>query len=574
MSLGRSITTLCLLPLWVAACTPGEPLLDPEPGPLPAEDSYFATDRVLDVAIELAPEDWETLRFQSRTLSDILGGDCLAAPVDDIFDFFEATVSVDGATLSEVGVRKKGFLGSLSSEKPSLKIRFDKFVEGQLLGDTMARLTLNNVQQDRSRLNTCMTYKVFADAGLPAPRCNFARVAVNGQDMGLYVHVESIKKAFVARNFEDPEGNLYEGTISDFRTGWEGTFQKKTNRSEADWSDINAVTSALEDPSDAGLDALAELVDIDHFLTFWALEAITGHWDSYTGNRNNFYFYRESDGRFVFIPWGPDSAFSPLANPFHSGDFPQSVMARGGIAYRLYQDPASRDAYIERLQELLDSVWDEPALLEEIERMSAIVQSHALPETLVEALDDTDRLRDFVTYRRGQILDELSPQPPDWDWPLDSPDICWDIIGHVDLDFEAIWGSHGADNITEHGDVDINSYEVHGQDLSFIAGGTTAGIETQGQAAGQAAITIGNIWPGGTADLLVVQIQPDLVRQGATLSFDSFNTVGYRLLVPPPYTSFEVVGFLGSGSIELGQASTKPGGSLTGRLDASIFGVD
>jgi len=574
MSHSHSIALLCLLAMLVTGCTPGDPLLDPLPGPLPPEGSYFAADRVLDVAIELAPEDWDTLRFQSRTLSDILGGDCLGAPPDDIFDFFPATVSVDGETMSNVGVRKKGFLGSLSSEKPSLKVRFDKFVEGQLLGDTMARLTLNNVQQDRSKLNTCMTYKVFADAGLPVPRCNFARVAVNGRDMGLYVHVESIKKAFLARHFDDPEGNLYEGTISDFRSGWQGTFQKKTNRSEADWSDIDAVTSALEDPSAAGLDALAEVVDIDRFLTFWALEAITGHWDSYTGNRNNYYFYRESDGPFVFIPWGPDSAFSPLDNPFFDDDFPQSVMARGGIAYRLYHDPDSRDAYVQRIQDLLDSVWDEPALLEEIERMSAIVQSHALPETRLEALADTARLRDFVIYRRGQILDELSPQPPDWDWPLDPPDICWDVVGHVDLDFETTWGSHGADNITEHGDVDITSYQIDGQSLSFIAEGATAGIETEGQAAGLAAITIGNIWPGGTADILVIQTRPELVRQDATLPFDSFVTVGYRLLVPPPYTSFQVVGFLGSGSVQLGEASTKPGATLTGRIDASIFGVD
>ena len=32
--------------------------------------------------------------------------------------------------------------------------------------------------------------------------------------------------------------------------------QKKTNNLEADWSDIDAVTSALDDPSDAGLDSL------------------------------------------------------------------------------------------------------------------------------------------------------------------------------------------------------------------------------------------------------------------------------------------------------------------------------
>ena len=50
-------------------------------------------------------------------------------------------------------------------------------------------------------INTCMAYHIFASAGLPTPRCNFATVAVNGENLGLYVHVESMKTAFLERNF-------------------------------------------------------------------------------------------------------------------------------------------------------------------------------------------------------------------------------------------------------------------------------------------------------------------------------------------------------------------------------------
>ena len=195
--------------------------------PIPATP-YYALDRVLDVSIEMEPADWDRLRTQTRTLVDIFGGaDCLDSPPDDVFTWFEATVTVDGETLAQVGVRKKGFLGSLSKVKPSLKVRFDKFTDGQLLGGAMKRLTLNNAQQDPSMINTCMAYHIFAAAGLPAPRCNFATVAVNGENLGLYVHVESMKTAFLERNFADPSGNFYEGTVSDFRPEWRGTFQRE-----------------------------------------------------------------------------------------------------------------------------------------------------------------------------------------------------------------------------------------------------------------------------------------------------------------------------------------------------------
>ena len=60
-------------------------------------DPYFALDRVLDVSIEIAPEDWDRLRGQTRTLADILvGADCLDSPADDIFTWFELYNASDG----------------------------------------------------------------------------------------------------------------------------------------------------------------------------------------------------------------------------------------------------------------------------------------------------------------------------------------------------------------------------------------------------------------------------------------------------------------------------------------------
>ena len=75
---------------------------------------------------------------------------------------------------------------------------------------------------------------------------------MNGRELGLYVHLEEIKKPFLARHFDSAEGNLYEGTISDFTPEYRGTMEKKTNEDEGDWSDVDAVMAALRDPSEAG----------------------------------------------------------------------------------------------------------------------------------------------------------------------------------------------------------------------------------------------------------------------------------------------------------------------------------
>ena len=255
-------------------------------------DAYFALERVLDISIEIAGEDWDTLRHQTRTFEDVIAeieeyG--LSRPFADIYTWFPATVTVDGEIHTDVGVRKKGFLGSQSDTKPALKLRFDKYVDGQSLGGVMERMTLNNSIQDASMVNTCLSYRVFAAVGNPAPRCNFATVSVNGKDLGLYVHVEEMKAPFLSRHFESAEGNLYEGTVSDFTAEYRGTIEKKTNEDAADWSDIDAVVAALQEPSDAGLNALGEIVDLDRFLSFWATEVLVGHWDGYAGDRNNYH---------------------------------------------------------------------------------------------------------------------------------------------------------------------------------------------------------------------------------------------------------------------------------------------
>ncbi len=433
-----------------------------------ASDAYFALDRVLDVAIEIAPAAWDSLRDQERTLVDILGGaDCLDHPPDDIFTWFKATVRVDGETHTQVGVRKKGFFGSMSNTKPSLKIRFDKFVDHQLLGGVMQRLTLNNVRQDKSKLNTCLAYRVFAAAGLPAPRCNFATVSVNGKNLGLYAHVESIKKGFLQRNFASARGNLYEGTLSDFRSQWRRTFQKKTNENTADWSDIDAAVKALQDPSPAGQEALAAVIDIDTFLSFWALEVIVGHWDGYTGNRNNYYIYRPPNAPFVFIPWGADAVFSTNDSPFDSFKSPPSVSAHGAIAHRLYRQEATRQAYVLRLRQLLDTVWNETELLALTDQMAAIVQTHALAKARQDASNDTKRVRRFIHRRRGAILDDLDPQPPAWPWPLVSADICWDFGAEASTEGEDD-PSKGPDEFRADIGLIINEVAARGEPLDWF----------------------------------------------------------------------------------------------------------
>ena len=90
-------------------------------------------------------------------------------------------MSIDGKEYKRAR-RKKGFYGS-HPDKPSLKLRLDKYIDDQdHFGAT--RMTLNNSIQDKSLVNTCLTYELFRRAGIPAPLCNYAKVAVNETILG------------------------------------------------------------------------------------------------------------------------------------------------------------------------------------------------------------------------------------------------------------------------------------------------------------------------------------------------------------------------------------------------------
>jgi hypothetical protein len=390
---------------------------DPVGGGGAATVDIYDPARIIEVEIEMPAADAMALANQTRNLLDLLAGDdCMDQSFASPYTFFAATVTVDGTTRENVGVRKKGFVGSLSVEKPSLKIDFAEFVPDQTLGG-VERLTLNNSNQDPSLLKTCLTYYMFAAAGLPAPRCNFAHVRFNGQDLGIHANVEPINADFVKAHFDDPGGNLYEGTLSDFRDGFDATFEKETNTDDDSQADIAALSAALTSPDASLLSSLQPLVDLDEYTTHLAMEVMTNHWDGYSNNNKNFYVYNDPSAGFRFIVSSPDGALQ-TNNPFEAGPFaPVSIFASAVLPRRLYLLPEGQALYHAKLQDVMATVWDEAAFIAEADRMQALIEPVAGPGIAGAA----DAVRAFIAGRRDVVMAELEPAPPGCPYALREP---------------------------------------------------------------------------------------------------------------------------------------------------------
>ena len=391
-------------------------------------DDIFPTDRVIDVQITVSEKDWNTIRFQSRNFMDALNEKRQFAPIEHPYTYVEASVNIDGVVFPKVGIRKKGFIGSQSHTRPSLKIKLnhidkDAEIEG------LTNLTLNNNKQDVSQVSQFMGYALFNVIGTPAPRCAYAKVTVNGKSLGIYSHVESMRKPLLKRAFGDDEGAFYEGTVVDFNKAWENSFEHKRGDDTLGRERIIALIDVLAD-NKVTEEAIGELVDLDSFYRFWAVEGLLGFWDGYSGNTNNFFIYLNPEtDKFHFLPWGADSLFMKfgMLDFNRNSRAPISVKTQGLIAYRLYQLEAGRQRYAETMMELLKNHWNEAELLAELDRISEMITPHLLPKQRVMQEegwggrgekrtfeDEIAKVRDFIRTRESDLLDEIADGMPIW----------------------------------------------------------------------------------------------------------------------------------------------------------------
>ena len=387
----------------------------------PTTEEIFPRNEVLKIEITLDEDDWDEIRKQSRSFATALGPDRQFKTIESPFSYVPADITIGGVHYSNVGLRKKGFFGSLDSRRPSLKVKLDRYEKDTEFAGPVS-LTFNNNKQDTTLMSQLIGYELFRKAGAPAPRAALASVTVNGRNLGVYSHVESVRDDFLSNAFGDRDGTLYEGTVVDFYDDWATGFERKSGPKTSGLARLEALAAALDIEDDARAEeAIWQIVDQDAFYTFWAMEGLLSFWDGYSGNRNNFFVYDNPEtGTLHFIPWGADAMFETYSKLGEDPASPRCVRTVGRLAYRLYQMPSARARYAETMRGLLQNVWNEDAILEEIDRVEGMARPYLCP--IQRASFDPDRLRLFVKERRAMIEPEVfgtdmpiwndAPEPP------------------------------------------------------------------------------------------------------------------------------------------------------------------
>lgn len=516
---------------------------------------------VLEVDLSIDPGEWDALRVEFVPTIEVIAGDCLAEPHQTAFPVREGSVEVGGQRFDTVGIAKRGFVDTLSDDKPSLALHFEG--AGPAGAATMI---LDNMARDPGLINMCLAMHLMAQGGVPAPRCSFARVTVNGFELGIYAHVEAIDAAFLEREFGDASGALYRAGISDFTTTYQGTW------SGADPSGLDAAIAALETPEgDKGeglIEALQPHFDLESFYTFWAAEVMIGHWDGYSGARNNTWVYQDpSDGRLRFVPWGIDSAFAtPPELP--EGFLPQHVYATGHLAHRLFATERGSEDYAFAMTELLITVWSEGAILDEIDRMYALLLPFVAEADRPAFADAINAKRSWVEQRQPSIEADLNPEPKPWPWaPRES--WCWNDVGEVSATFDTSWGTTGWNFLEGTGTLEVDVVSVDDNQGNVSA---TAFIsQLEGDTEGQAVVQVISQDPSGLILVIWAIVAPEDIQSGVSLPLDWRSASGSIGYFQPFAEELAIFGLLWEGVLELEEASTLTGEPIVGTLNGRVF---
>ncbi|MEE3372076.1 MAG: CotH kinase family protein [Planctomycetota bacterium] len=444
--------TTCLLEL---------PALGQPSGLQAGNASLFGLNRVVDIHFELAEPEWETIQpaveLDGLSIAKAVGLMSVGAASGGNFrseksarpglagylgvdhQYGRATVTIDGQTVRDVGLRYKGngtFLAAYDSRKFSLKIDFHEFQDDvEFRG--LTKINLHNNITDPAFLREPLAYALFREAGIHCSRVGFAQVSltvagtIDQKPMGLYTLVEQVDKRFLKDRYGSAEGLLLKpSTFGVFRylgedwAKYEAAYVPKTTASTEQQQRVIEFARLLHQSDDQTFGAQLEAyLDVDQFLRFLAVNVLLSNLDSFLGATQNYYIYLEPQtNRFQFFPWDLDISFGTFSrdNASRQQLADLSIDYPGGTKHtlimRVLANARHRQTYHAYLARYLDTLFAEQKLGQQIDQLAAFVENLQVPAeddpesaTDVEPYHSTPRhLKQFVQQRHQSVQRQLA----------------------------------------------------------------------------------------------------------------------------------------------------------------------
>jgi CotH protein len=336
-----------------------------------------------------------------------------------------ATVTVDGRVYRDVGVHFRGnsSFGVGNGYKRSLNLAFDFVHDNQAIGGYRT-LNFLNANADPTLMRTVLSMHI-ARQYIPAPKANFVRVVINGENWGVYENAQQFNKEFVADSFgttkgarwKIPQGGGPGGGFSyqgDDVSRYNRTFQIKSKDEPEAWSALIDLAKTLDStPAESLEAALGSRLDVDAYLRFLALDNVMVSGDAFFQRVSDYSLYRHPDGRFHFIFHDANEMFgtgrgelSPLVA---QNDTTKPIIAK------VLAVPALRAKYLGYIREIAEKSLDWNAIGPVVKQYRDLIADDMARDTrklfstddfLRTTADDSayGTLRSFFEGRRAFLL--------------------------------------------------------------------------------------------------------------------------------------------------------------------------
>jgi hypothetical protein len=353
-------------------------------GPLRAQDDFYDINKIQEIRIVFKTHGWKHILDSLYQSGDGKGR-------------LEGDVTVNGKLLEKAGIRYKGYSSvNTWTVKNPFNIDLDYSVhERNYQGHVTLKLA--NIIDDPSFVREIMSYEI-ARKYMPASRANYANVYVNDTLIGLYSNIESVNKKFIKRFYPSDKNSLFKGDPAVL----EYPYGQNANLAYSHGTDTTGYMPYYEFESGAGWQDLLDFIyvlneDTSHIesvlntdRTLWmhAFNYVLVNLDSYIGYSQNYYIYKDDNGRFNPILWDMNMSFASFRNSDGSVHF-------NGLSI----DQAKK---LNPLEQLLFSISPRPLMtnLFRNERYRKIFLAHM--RTIVN-----ENFRDNAWYYRGQEIQSI-----------------------------------------------------------------------------------------------------------------------------------------------------------------------
>lgn len=357
----------------------------------------FPADAVKTFTITFSPEAWQAMQDDLNTNLAKGGNIADYSPI-----WVPATITFDGVTWTNVGVRHKG-QSSLEkawregAQNLPFKVDFDKFEDDhpeiknqRFFG--FNELSLANNTNDPTAMRDTLVYDILARAGLPAMHTAAYEVILDHGDgatsLGLYTATEVVDDTGVAAFFSGEKGNIYEATGPSGVSLAEGTFDQipvgfeKKNNEDSSYADLERLYTVLHDARrttepQAWRTELESVFNVDGFLEWLGIATAVAHLDTYGVAGHNFYIYNDpATGKLNWISWDHNETFQVAFAALLP--FDRAIVGESWVLIRfLLDDPVYYARYVALLEENSRTVLEPDALTRQVRARAALLAPYA-----------------------------------------------------------------------------------------------------------------------------------------------------------------------------------------------------